>query len=96
MYTSVTGHGPLRLKRAFVSSLLGVACLLGSGCATQAPTVPTIASDPVCGAVVNPDKAIRINYAGRTYYFDSEPCATEFWAHAAAYTGVHSRHVGPR
>ena len=96
MDTDVTWAGTLGLKKALVLSLLWVACLLGSGCAAPAPAGPTIASDPVCGAVVNPDKAMRVVYAGRTYYFDSEACATEFWSHAAAYTGVHSRHVGPR
>lgn len=76
------------------ASLLVAGLLALGGCA--APPPPAVASDPVCGAIVNPSKALRVTYAGLTYYFDSQECVNEFWAHAAAYTGVHTRHVGSR
>jgi YHS domain-containing protein len=36
------------------------------------------ATDPVCGMKVDKSKALRLEYAGRTFYFCSEHCLTEF------------------
>ena len=79
--------------RIFLRWAVAALCLAFLGCASSEPTVP---SCPVCGAVVNPEKAVRVVYAGKTYYFDSEECAKEFFAHAAAYSGQRTRHVGSR
>lgn len=79
--------------RLFLRCAIGVVLLAFLGCASSEPAVP---SCPVCGAVVNPQKAVKVTYAGKTYYFDSEECAKEFFAHAAAYSGQRTRHVGSR
>jgi YHS domain-containing protein len=81
--------------RGAASLLVCLLALVGSSCGAPPPP-PAVASDPVCGAIVNPAKALQVTYAGRTYYFDSQECVNEFWAHASAYTGVHTRHVGSR
>jgi YHS domain-containing protein len=36
------------------------------------------ATDPVCGMKVDKAKALRLEYAGRTFYFCSEHCLNEF------------------
>jgi Cu+-exporting ATPase len=36
------------------------------------------ATDPVCGMKVDRAKALRLDYAGRTFYFCSEHCLHEF------------------
>ena len=41
-------------------------------------TAPTV-KDPVCGMMVNPDKAVaKVEFAGRTFSFCSEGCAAKF------------------
>lgn len=37
-----------------------------------------MACDPVCGMYVNPDTAIKEVVDGKSYYFCSESCRTEF------------------
>ena len=44
------------------------------------------ATDPVCGMKVDRSKALRAEHAGRTYYFCSEHCRSQFEADPAAYT----------
>lgn len=34
--------------------------------------------DPVCGMYVNPDKAIKGYYNGKTYYFCSDSCKSSY------------------
>jgi YHS domain-containing protein len=35
-------------------------------------------SDPVCGMLINPADALRLEYHGKTYYFCSHLCRREF------------------
>jgi YHS domain-containing protein len=69
-----------------------MACLLLGGCSSSGESAPSIVSDLVCGAVVNPAKAIKVLWAGRVYYFDSPECQAEFLSHAPSITGQHARH----
>jgi YHS domain-containing protein len=89
---TLSDHRVLRRARGTILAVL----VMLAGCQARPEPVPAIASDPVCGAVVNPEKAIKVVFAGRTYYFDSPECASEFTVHASTYTGVHNRHVGSR
>lgn len=42
--------------------------------------------DPVCGMMVNPEKAAgRAVHAGRTYYFCSQACQRNFQANPGVY-----------
>jgi YHS domain-containing protein len=34
--------------------------------------------DPQCGKPVDPDKAIRLSWEGKTYFFCSESCKAKF------------------
>lgn len=36
--------------------------------------------DPVCGMGVEADRAVNVQYDGRTFYFCSRGCSREFWA----------------
>jgi YHS domain-containing protein len=83
--------GRIMVARA---ALVATACLLFGGCTSSPPPAPAVASDPVCGAVVNPEKSLHVTYAGHVYYFDSPECRTEFLTHTAAYTGLQPRHTG--
>lgn len=50
--------------------------------------VSCMAIDPVCGMeVVDEDKALKVTYEGRTYYFCSEDCRDEFNEAPDEYTG---------
>jgi uncharacterized protein len=49
-------------------------------------TVRRGATDPVCGMQVDRSKAVRLEYAGHTYFFCSEHCRSQFEADPAAYT----------
>ncbi|MGH2984335.1 MAG: permease [Solirubrobacterales bacterium] len=44
------------------------------------------ATDPVCGMKVDRSRALRLEHAGRTYFFCSEDCGAEFEANPARYT----------
>jgi uncharacterized protein len=48
-------------------------------------TVRRGATDPVCGMKVDRAKAVRLEHAGRTYYFCSEHCSSQFEADPDAY-----------
>jgi uncharacterized protein len=50
-------------------------------------TVRRGATDPVCGMKVDRAKALRLDYAGRTYYFCSEHCLQAFKAEPERYAG---------
>ena len=43
-------------------------------------------TDPVCGMKVDRTKALRAAHAGRTYFFCSENCRSQFQADPEAYT----------
>ena len=45
------------------------------------------ATDPVCGMKVDRAKALRLEHAGRTYFFCSEHCRSQFEADPDGYTG---------
>src|SRR3954449_8714159 len=45
------------------------------------------ATDPVCGMKVDRLKAVTFEHAGRTFYFCSEHCRSQFQADPDAYTG---------
>lgn len=38
----------------------------------------TAVSDPMCGKAVDPEKALQLNWEGKTYYFCSEACRHRF------------------
>jgi uncharacterized protein len=44
------------------------------------------ATDPVCGMKVDRSRALRAAHAGRTYFFCSEECRSEFEANPERYT----------
>ena len=44
-------------------------------------------TDPVCGMRVDRSKALRALHAGRTYFFCSENCRSQFEADPAGYAG---------
>ena len=44
-------------------------------------------TDPVCGMKVDRAKALRLELAGRTYYFCSEHCRSQFESDPESYTG---------
>jgi uncharacterized protein len=48
-------------------------------------TVRRGATDPVCGMNVDRSKALRLEHAGRTYFFCSEYCRSQFEADPVAY-----------
>jgi YHS domain-containing protein len=45
--------------------------------------------DPVCGVAVESDKALRMTYNARDYYFCSVSCSRAFQADPARYTEPH-------
>src|SRR5579859_3022370 len=45
------------------------------------------ARDPVCGMVVNPASARRVEHAGKAYYFCSASCESKFQSAPDQYTG---------
>jgi uncharacterized protein len=58
------------------------------------------ATDPVCGMKVDRSKALRAQHAGRTYFFCSEECRSQFEADPDGYTqrkpaavGAHAGHA---
>jgi len=50
-------------------------------------TVRRGATDPVCGMRVDRSKALRVEHAGRTYFFCSEHCQSEFRSNPEQYVG---------
>ena len=44
-----------------------------------------LATDPVCGMMVDPANAASVEYAGRRFYFCSEGCAKKFQAEPVKY-----------
>ena len=42
--------------------------------------------DPVCGMTVEPDRALRMTYNARDYYFCSTSCSRAFQSDPARYT----------
>jgi len=38
----------------------------------------TVISDPMCGKAVDPEKALKMKWEGKTYYFCSENCRDRF------------------
>jgi YHS domain-containing protein len=49
-------------------------------------TIRRGATDPVCGMKVDHGKALRAAHGGRTYFFCSEDCRSEFQADPSRYT----------
>jgi uncharacterized protein len=49
-------------------------------------TIRRGSTDPVCGMKVDRTKALRVEHAGRTYFFCSEHCRSQFQADPGAYT----------
>lgn len=45
---------------------------------TKSRTTEIRAMDPQCGKSVDPEKAVRLNWEGKTYYFCSEECKARF------------------
>jgi len=43
--------------------------------------------DPVCGAIVDRETALSIQYGGRTYLFDTEECKKVFQAKPERFVG---------
>jgi uncharacterized protein len=54
-------------------------------------TVRRGATDPVCGMKVDRSRALQAEHAGRTYFFCSEHCRSQFEADPESYT-----HAGPQ
>ena len=50
------------------------------------------ATDPVCGMKVDRSKALRATHAGRTYFFCSEHCRSQFEADPESYVGHGAAH----
>ena len=52
------------------------------------PEPPARSVDPVCGMVVEEDRAAgKTGYAGQMYYFCSDACNNEFNSHPDRYAG---------
>jgi uncharacterized protein len=66
--------GSIGLDYKLVTNVLGVAIFV----ALFALTMRRGASDPVCGMNVDKVKAVRMDFAGETFYFCSEHCAHAF------------------
>jgi len=71
-----SGFRDLDSRQIVTTSLCDLA---PSGKSIMAPKLPTI-KDPVCGMTVNVDKALYIEYQGKTYHFCSPACRTKFLA----------------
>lgn len=57
----------------------------------MAAAVKTSVTDPVCGMKINPAQAVgQSTYEGKTYYFCSVACQSEFDAAPADYAGAHT------
>jgi uncharacterized protein len=69
--------GSVELDYKLVLNILGIAIFA----ALFWLTVRRGATDPVCGMKVDRAKAVRLEHAGRTYYFCSEHCREQFLAH---------------
>src|SRR5512132_4205876 len=84
--------GSVELDYKLVLNVLGLAIFA----ALFYLTVRRGATDPVCGMKVDRTKALRAEHAGRTYFFCSEDCRSEFQAHPESYarkspmTGEHA------
>jgi len=50
------------------------------------------ATDPVCGMKVDRSKALRAQHAGRTFFFCSEHCRSQFETDPEGYTRTHGSH----
>lgn len=50
-------------------------------------TVRRGATDPVCGMKIDRDKAMRLDHAGRAYFFCSEHCRAQFESNPEQYVG---------
>jgi uncharacterized protein len=64
----------IKVDYKLVTNILGAAIFA----ALFALTVRRGASDPVCGMKVDKAKAVRMDFAGQTFYFCSEHCAHAF------------------
>jgi YHS domain-containing protein len=74
--------GSVELDYKLVLNLLGLVAFA----ALFYLTVRRGATDPVCGMKVDRAKALRLEHAGRTYYFCSEHCRGQFEADPDGYT----------
>ena len=74
--------GSIELDYKLVLNLLGLAIFTG----LLWLTVRRGATDPVCGTRIDRSKALRAVHAGRTYYFCSEHCRSQFEANPDGYT----------
>ena len=75
--------GSVELDYKLVLNVLGLAIFA----ALIYLTMRRGATDPVCGMRVDRSKALRAVHAGRTYFFCSENCRSQFEADPAGYTG---------
>ena len=57
-------------------------------------TVRRGATDPVCGMKVDRSKALRAVHAGRTWFFCSEDCRTQFEADPDRYSSGEPGPIG--
>ena len=81
--------GSVELDYKLVLNVLGLAIFA----ALIYLTVRRGASDPVCGMRVDRSKALRSVHAGRTYFFCSEHCRSQFEADPARYAGNESAQI---
>jgi YHS domain-containing protein len=82
--------GSVELDYKLVLNVLGLAIFA----ALIYLTVRRGATDPVCGMKVDRSKALRAVHAGRTYFFCSEDCRSQFAADPAGYTQREPAAVG--
>jgi YHS domain-containing protein len=74
-------------KRIKIIALISLVLGLGTWAAAQTASAPT-AKDPVCGMSVRVEGAkFTAEYGGKTYYFCSAGCKTEFLKNPAGYAG---------
>jgi Cu+-exporting ATPase len=45
---------------------------------TKSPKIKVRVMDPQCGRSVDPEKAIRLSWEGKTYFFCSKECKAKF------------------
>lgn len=84
------------IKNLRLLLLLFVACLSYTSCITinQLPDHKQMNpfADPVCGMKVDTTTALKTDYNGRTYYFDSEECQKVFLKSPEKFTADQASH----